>query len=105
MIIRNCNGVTFLHLVIGFENLHHTLKQSDAKLKTILTWSLVFSCVSSGLLVFNLVIMFILFLICCCDRFGFGFSDPHWKRLHMNFQLVTNKTLFVRSQFSPREKK
>ena len=73
MVIRNCNGFTFLHLVVGFKNSHHTLKPIRCK-KTNATGSLVFSRVSSDLLFFNLVIVFIFFLIGCCDRFGFGFS-------------------------------
>ena len=33
MVIQNCNGFTFLHLVIGFENSHHTLKPIRCKIK------------------------------------------------------------------------
>ena len=37
--VQDCNGFATLCSVIGPENWHHHLNQSDAKLKTIATWS------------------------------------------------------------------
>ena len=50
--IQDWFGFTCLRTVIGPEDLHHPLNQSDAKLKTIATWSGAFSRASSSLLVF-----------------------------------------------------
>ena len=44
-------GFSFLHFVIGLQNSHHSLNQSDAKLKTIATLSFAFSRASGSLLV------------------------------------------------------
>ena len=44
-------GFPFLHFVIGPQNSHHSLNQSDAKLKTIATLSFAFSRASGSLLV------------------------------------------------------
>ena len=53
-VIQNCTGFALLCVVIGLGNLQHPLNQSDAKLKPILTCSLVFSCAWGQLLVSTL---------------------------------------------------
>ena len=44
----------FLRSVIGVENAHHSLDQSDARLKAITSWSPAFSCALGNLLDFTL---------------------------------------------------
>ena len=63
--------------VIGLENLHLSLSQSGAKLKPIMTLSLVFSCTSGWLHLFTLssdwfLMIFTFVLIGHCDCFGFA---------------------------------
>ena len=53
-VIRDCNGFALLRSVIGLENSHHPLNQSDAKLKPIANWLLAFSRASGQLHVFTL---------------------------------------------------
>ena len=62
--------------MIGPENSHHFLNQSDSKLKSIATWSLLFSRASGWLLLLTLdsnwlLAIFSPFLTGCCDYFGF----------------------------------
>ena len=70
-------GFALLRFVIGLENSHHSLHQSDSKLKPIATWSHAFSRASGSLLVFALSFpwlfeIFLLAMISLCDCFGFG---------------------------------
>ena len=70
-------GFALLRFVIGPENSHHSLHQSDSKLKPIATWSHAFSRASGSLLVFALSFpwlfeIFLLAMISLCDGFGFG---------------------------------
>lgn len=58
-VIRNCLGFTFLHSVIGPENLRHFLNQSDLKLKLIVTWSPPFNRASGSLFVYLFVYLFV----------------------------------------------
>ena len=51
---RNCFGFAFFRLVIGPEDFHYFLNQSDSKLKPIATWSPAFSRALGSLLVFTL---------------------------------------------------
>ena len=85
-VIWDCIGFALLHSVIGLENLHHPLNQSDAKLKPIAIWSLTFSRTWDWLRVFTLsshwfVVIFIFVLIGHCDYFGFGFLTLNRKLL------------------------
>lgn len=52
-VIRDCCDFA-LRSVIGVENLHHSLDQSDARLKAITSWSPAFSCALGNLLDFTL---------------------------------------------------
>ena len=61
-----------LRSVIGPENSHYSLNQSDAKLKPLTTWSPSFSRASGSLVVFTQVVSSL--LIGSFDHFGFGFS-------------------------------
>ena len=51
-VILDCCKFAFFHFMIGPENLHHFLNQSDSKLKPIATWSPAFSRASGSVLVF-----------------------------------------------------
>ena len=78
-VIRNSVGFALLRSVIGQENSRHPLRQSDAKLKPIATWSLAFSRACGQLHVFTLsshwlLVIFSFILIGRCDYFGFGFT-------------------------------
>ena len=77
-LIRDCIGLALLRSVIGLDNPRHPLRQSDAKLKLIATWSLAFSRASDRLHVLTLswlVPCDIYFaLIGRCGCFGFGFT-------------------------------
>ena len=110
-VIRDCIGFALLRSVIGLENSRHPLKQSDAKVKPIATWSLAFSRAWDRLRVFTLsshwfVMIFILVLIGRCDYFGFGFSTLDWKLLYWlgftlwvttkEFHLLVSNTSFAR---------
>ena len=73
--MSNCSGFALLRPVIGPENSWHPLNQSNAKLKTITTWSPAFSRALGSLLVFTLsshwlLVTFSFALIGCCDNFG-----------------------------------
>ena len=62
--------------MIGLEYSHHFLNQSDLKLKSIATWSLLFSRASGRFLLLTLdsnwlLAIFSPFLTGCCDYFGF----------------------------------
>ena len=62
--------------MIGPENSRHFLNQSDSKLKSIATWSLLFSRASVRFLLLTLdsnwlLAIFSPFLTGCCDYFGF----------------------------------
>ena len=59
--------------MIGPENSRHFLNQSDSKLKSIATWSLLFSRASVRCLLDSnwLLAIFSPFLTGCCDYFGF----------------------------------
>ena len=61
-----------LRSVIGPENSHYSLNQSDAKLKPLTTWSPSFSRASGSLVVFTQVVSSL--LIGSFDHFGFGFN-------------------------------
>ena len=50
---RNCFGFAFFRLVIGPEDFHYFLNQSDSKLKPIATWSPAFSRALGSLLLFT----------------------------------------------------
>ena len=69
------HGFALLRPVIGPENSWHPLNQSNAKLKTITTWSPAFSRALGSLLVFTLsshwlLVTFSFAVIGCCDNFG-----------------------------------
>ena len=69
------HGFALLRPVIGPENSWHPLNQSNAKPKTITTWSPAFSRALGSLLVFTLsshwlLVTFSFALIGCCDNFG-----------------------------------
>ena len=90
MIIYSNPGLHWFSLtffsVIGPENSHHPLNQSDAKLKPIATWKFAFSRALTNLLFFTLssywlMIMKVFVLIGPRGHFGFGFSTLHWKPL------------------------
>ena len=51
-VIWDCCKFAFFRFMIGPENLHHFLNQSDSKLKPIATWSPAFSRASGSVLVF-----------------------------------------------------
>ena len=73
--MSNCGGFALLRPVIGPENSWHPLNQSDAKVKTITTWSPAFSRALGSFLVFTLsshwlLVTFSFALIGCCDNFG-----------------------------------
>ena len=75
--IRDCIGFAFFFLfslrsVIGPENSHYSLNQSDAKLKPLTTWSPSFSRALGSLVVFTQVVSSL--LIGSFDHFGFGFN-------------------------------
>ena len=53
-VICDCIGFSFLRSVIGPENSHDFLNQSDAKLKPIRTWTPAFSRALGSLVVFIL---------------------------------------------------
>ena len=79
-------GFALLRFVIGPENSHHSLHQSDSKLKPIATWSHAFSRASGSLLVFALSFhwffeIILLAMIGLCDCFGFG-SPTQLKSAH-----------------------
>ena len=100
-VIRDYIGFALLRSVIGLENSRHPLNQSDAKLKPIATWSLVFSRAWDRLRVFTLsshwfVVIFIFVLIGCCDYFGFGFGFST-----LNWKLLYNLQSFKMSAFIP----
>ena len=61
-----------LRSVIGPENSHYSLNQSDAKLKPLTTWSPSFSRALGSLVVFTQVVSSL--LIGSFDHFGFGFN-------------------------------
>ena len=70
-------GFALLRFVIGPENSHHSVHQSNSKLKPIATWSHAFSRASGSLLVFALSFhwffeIILLAMIGLCDCFGFG---------------------------------
>lgn len=79
-VIRNCIGFALLRPVIGPRNPRHLRDQSDAKLKSVTTWSHAFfrslgSSVVSSLsshLAFEGFFSFP--LISCCEYFGYGFG-------------------------------
>ena len=52
-VIPDCIGFALLRSVIGPENSRHSLNQSDAKQRTITTWSPVFSRASGSSLGFS----------------------------------------------------
>ena len=85
--IQDHFGFTQPCSVIGPENSHHPLNQSDAKLKTIATWSPAFSRALSSLLVFTLsshwpMITWTFVLIGRSDYFGFSCWSLNWKLLY-----------------------
>ena len=61
-----------LRSVIGPENSHYSLNQSDAKLKPPTTWSPSFSRALGSLVVFTQVVSSL--LIDSFDHFGIGFN-------------------------------
>ena len=88
-VIQDCIGFALLRSVIGLENSHHPLNQSDAKLKAIVTWLLAFSRARGRFRVFTLspywlLVMLTFVLIGYCDYFGFGFTTLNRKALYSN---------------------
>ena len=82
-VILDCFAFALLRSVIGSENSRHSLStnhQSDAKLKSIATWSPASSRALGNLFVFNMSChcglrrFFIFLLICRCDHFGVVFT-------------------------------
>ena len=49
-LLRDCIGFAFLRFMIGLENPCHPRDQSEAKLKPIATWSLMFPALQAGYL-------------------------------------------------------
>ena len=85
--ILDCTDCFFLlRSVIGPENSHLSLNQSDAKVKLIMAWSLAFSRALTICLFSLWVLYWLSFfrLIGCCDNFAFCFTTLNWKSL---FQL------------------
>ena len=94
-VIRDCIGFALLRSVIGLENSHHPLNQSDAKLKPIAKWLLAFSRASGQLHVFTLsshwlLVILTFVLIGRCDYFGFGFTTLNWKVLYVWVFILMN---------------
>ena len=56
-VIRDCSGFALRCFVIGPENLRHSLNQSDAKLRSISSWSPAFSRALGSLLVVTLILI------------------------------------------------
>ena len=74
-VVRDTLGFALLRSVIGSENSHHFLNQSDAKLKLNGTWCLAFSCALGALYLPSVLIGSLwYFLIVCCDYHPFGFT-------------------------------
>ena len=80
IISQDCFGFALLRCVIGSENSHHLLNQSDA------TWLPAFSRAFGSSFVFTrnfhwLMMMFIPSVIGCCYYFCFGTLSFNWKLL------------------------
>ena len=90
--------------MIGPENSHHYLNQSDAK--PIATWSLAFSRALSNLFCFTLsphwpLKVFSFLLIGHCDYFGFGFTTLDLKVLSLFLISLSSITFHSPSVLSP----
>ena len=82
----DCFGIALLRSVIGPENSHRFLNQSDATLKPITTWSSAFSRALACLVVFALsshwfLKVFSFLYIGLCDNSSFCFTTLNWKAL------------------------
>ena len=83
---QNLFGFTALFSVIGLNNSHHPLDQSDTRIKTTATWAIVFSHAFSSFLVFILsshwlTIMLIFVMSGRWEYLGFSFFILSWKLL------------------------
>ena len=84
--------------MIGPENLLHFLNQSDAKLKPITTWSLVFSRASLEQFVLNLSSYRLLEISSfhfISDYFGFAFTTLNRKQLYGQASLALTPGLYT----------
>ena len=86
-VIPDCIGFALLRSVIGPENYRHSLNQSDAKQRTIATWSPVFSRALGSSLGFSASSSFFFFcgiffrLLGRSDNFGFRCRTRNRKAL------------------------
>ena len=93
-VVRDTLGFALLRSVIGSENSHHFLNQSDAKLKLNGTWCLAFSRALGALYLPSVLIGSLwYFLIVCCDYPPFGFTTFYRNALLKSPNLTPSRPL------------
>ena len=89
-VIRDCVGLALLRSVIGPENSHHSINQSDANVNPTTIWSPTFSrALGSWLVLISsfhwLFRVFCFLLIGRCDNFSFAFTRLSRKTLYLSW--------------------